>query len=396
MHIVRAQRQNLCGPTDSPSRTNSRRLPYTTTNLVLALHDVRRNRAQRIGLGAVAGQGLERKVEQPAGLGAGTVEAHELRVGGLVGVLVLAGGLAELLGGGGHVQDVVGDLEGEPDGVSVDLHVLHVRVRGAGELGAALHAALEQRGGLVGVDPAEVVQAHALLALALEVHDLPAGEAQRPHAGRKVLDDVEGVLDGHAYLGKLLGGEEERLREHGVTGEDGDILAVHHVVRRLAAAQVVVVHGGQVVVDEAHRVDHLHAHASRQGLLDRGTEEFGGGDHEHGADALAAGHEGVLHGLADLIRVLLRRLHGSQQGLVHLGQALGHVALKVEGGGGRRAHAHGGARRREALQRRHEGRGHEANQSRRRHDSWARQRRREGGKGAAGSETNSAKSGYAS
>ena len=39
-----------------------------------------------------------------------SVEAEQLGVGGFVGVEVLAGGLAKLLGRRGHVEDVVGHL----------------------------------------------------------------------------------------------------------------------------------------------------------------------------------------------------------------------------------------------------------------------------------------------
>ena len=43
----------------------------------------------------------------------------------------------------------------------------------------------------------------------------------------------------------------------GVAGQDGEGLAVDFVVGGPAAAEVVVVHGGKVIVDEGEAVDHL-------------------------------------------------------------------------------------------------------------------------------------------
>ncbi len=51
--------------------------------------------------------------------------------------------------------------------------------------------------------------------------------------------------------------EPERLGEQRVAGEQRDTLSVGDVRARAAAALVVVVHRGQVVVDERERVDEL-------------------------------------------------------------------------------------------------------------------------------------------
>ena len=53
------------------------------------------------------------------------------------------------------------------------------------------------------------------------------------------------------------GGQARRLR-HGVC-------PAHLVDGELPAAVVIVVHGGEVVVDEGHRVDHLQGAGGRHG-----------------------------------------------------------------------------------------------------------------------------------
>lgn len=40
------------------------------------------------------------------------------------------------------------------------------------------------------------------------------------------------------------------------------------MVRRLAAAEVIVVHGGEIIVDERHGVQHLHRARGGHGLRD--------------------------------------------------------------------------------------------------------------------------------
>ena len=94
----------------------------------------------------------------------------------------------------------------------------------------------------------------------------------------------------------------QTLREH-ASPPRWLLLAVHHVVRRLPAAEVVVVHAREVV-DEGHGVDHL--------------ERAGGGmaisivppmssraAMVRQADALAAGEERIAHGLVQALGVHL-------------------------------------------------------------------------------------------
>ena len=83
----------------------------------------------------------------------------------------------------------------------------------------------------------------------------------------------------------------------GVAGKDGDGFAEGDVAGGLAAAQVVVVEGGQVVVDERVGVEHLEGRAE---VSDSRRQRAGNGDGglhgEHGTQALAAGEGGVAHG----------------------------------------------------------------------------------------------------
>jgi hypothetical protein len=91
----------------------------------------------------------------------------------------------------------------------------------------------------------------------------------------------------------------EGLGVERVAGEDRDVLAVADVARRPPAAQVVVVHRREVVVDERVGVDELDRARQRQ---DRGrvdADRPGRRHREHRADALAPREQRVAHRLLE-------------------------------------------------------------------------------------------------
>jgi hypothetical protein len=63
------------------------------------------------------------------------------------------------------------------------------------------------------------------------------------------------------------------------------------VAGRLSAAQLVVVHGGQVVMNQRIGVDHLDGGCQREDGGGVAPERLGGGERQHRANALAAGQQ---------------------------------------------------------------------------------------------------------
>ena len=135
-----------------------------------------------------------------------------------------------------------------------------------------------------------------------------------------------------------LGHEVEGAGQERVAGEDRDRLAEHLVRGGLAAPQVVVVHGRQVVVDEAVGVDHLHRAGERHQVLARPAHRLAGREDEHGTDALAAGEEAVAHGAVDGGRPGRLRRERPVERLVHRDTESLHRRRGVEapGRGGHR------------------------------------------------------------
>ena len=84
------------------------------------------------------------------------------------------------------------------------------------------------------------------------------------------------------------------LAQQGVARQDGETLAVHDVQRRLAAPQRVVVHRGEVVVNQGVRVDELDGARRRsRHRLHRGRGRTGAAGSRRSAADAAVEHDRV-------------------------------------------------------------------------------------------------------
>ena len=119
---------------------------------------------------------------------------------------------------------------------------------------------------------------------------MPPSPAARASAEHQLA--AHGAVGVGGGIGQHLEGE----RLQGVAGEDGGRLVEGAVHRRLAAAKVVVVHAGQVVMDQRIAVQKLDRRAGAQRPLARAPEQAGGLDGEERAQPLAAAEHRVPHG----------------------------------------------------------------------------------------------------
>ena len=267
-------------------------------------------------------EGLERGEgvgDELVGVGAGVFDAVDGGPGGLNAGGVLAGGLAEFFGGLGHVEDVVDDLEGEAsflaEGAKTRNPHLRIEMWGTRPCAEAVEASGDDGGsdegaGLRAVDGLDEIGG-GRDAFGFDVDDLAAD-----HAGGEAGVDVAGAADagadsdgdfaqdgddGSGGRGELRDGlERERLE--GVAGEDGDGFSEGNVAGRMAAAQIVVVERGQIVVNERVGVQHLQRAAEvggTDGQLAVSGHHARGLHAEDGAKAFAAGEDAVAHGTVD-------------------------------------------------------------------------------------------------
>ena len=137
----------------------------------------------------------------------------------------------------------------------------------------------------------------SLRMLCLEIDHLAADHA----GGTGGLGERQDQLGAHQRVGMglLVRQHFERLRQQTVAGQDGRGLVELTVDGGPAAPQVGIVHGRQIVVDEAVAVHHFDGGCGTQRADLRHVEQARAVEHEERADALAAAHEGVAHGLDD-------------------------------------------------------------------------------------------------
>jgi len=271
-----------------------------------------------------------------------SLEAVHGGIGRLLLALIAAGGLAELFEAALDVEDIIHDLEGEPERLAGARDGLErVRLR-PGQHGAHAQRGTDERGRLARVDVVECLGADRL-ALGLDVHHLPADHAVG--AGRlgdlchHVGDDprVGGAVD-------VAGDEPEGVRQERVAGQDGDGFAEDLVIGESPATIVVVVHRGKIVVDQRVGVDELERARRGQHALGHAAHGLAAGDDEDRAQALAAGHHAVAHRPVDGGRGRrLRRQHAVER-LVDEAAALVDICLEVEVAHASRSGSHANGR----------------------------------------------------
>ena len=116
-------------------------------------------------------------------------------------------------------------------------------------------------------------------------------------------------LDGRVIAQCRMGGQHlESQRLHGVGGEDCGGFIEGAVGRRATTAQVVIVHGGQIVMDQGEGMHQLDGDCRRIEHVGRHAQRLARGIDQQRPDPLATTQRRVAHGLVqDRRRHALRR-----------------------------------------------------------------------------------------
>ena len=153
---------------------------------------------------------------------------------------------------------------------------------------------------------------------ARQVDHLPCDHAVRAAAAR----ENARAFRQHAVRQVCRQQHPKRLRLQRVAGKRCHRHAVNHVVRRLAAAQRIVVHAGQIVVDQRIGMHHFQRAGKRQRsevVQPAQTRKF---QRQHRAQPLSAGEQAVAHGFIELRAALLSVQKKTAQILLSRGTVL--------------------------------------------------------------------------
>ena len=195
------------------------------------------------------------------------------------------------------IEDIVGDLEGQAHVRRIGFQGLPLLRRRIGDDGCHVDGRLEDDARLGTVQDFHAFPADGHVAVGCQVEGLAADHAGR--SGRSG-DDGDAAVQFVRCNAFLAGHELEGKGQQAVTGQGSQAGTVDDVVRRLAPAQVVVIHTGQVVVDQGIRMDTFQS--AGQSRIGRGIlfQGFDRRQQKDRADALASGQQAVAHGLKQL------------------------------------------------------------------------------------------------
>jgi len=231
----------------------------------------------------------------------GASQTQQGRVVGLVVIAVLALCFPQGLGITLLIEDVVLNLEGQPDALGVMIQP--VRPYGFDGIlgqGRQFHARPDQGPGLADM---HVFQGRQIQRLAhgIEVDGLSPHHAQRATGGGEAIDHGDAVFRRHVQ-GRVLGQNVKSLGLQGITRQDRRGLVIGNVAGGLASPQGIIIHGGQVVVDERIDMNHLHGGGGSVQGLQREAQRLTGGIGQQRTQPLAPAQRGVAHGLMQALR----------------------------------------------------------------------------------------------
>ena len=132
--------------------------------------------------------------------------------------------------------------------------------------------------------------------LALEVKHLARDQPAAPRGARQLPNQGSYAVPGRC---PRLGKNFKSDRQECIARQDRDPFAKNFVARGAAAAQVVVVHAGEVVMDEGIGVDTFHGAGRWEGVFSKTAADFRSREGECGAQAFASCKKAISHRLVD-------------------------------------------------------------------------------------------------
>lgn len=245
------------------------------------------------------GVGVEGFEQEACGFGvvpgffATAVQAPEADGGEFLILCVAPGGFAEDLGVCGGVEDVVDDLKGEAQVMAELAEGVDFAGAGTGTDAADFAGAGDEACGFLAVDVDEACGIGGK-GFCGEVFNLSADNALAAAGGGEFEDEgVGGMREGGMGFGHPLAGEGEE----GVAGEEGVGFSELDVGGGFSAAEVVIVHAGQVIMHEGIGMEEFECEGGAECAGGVASHGLADGESEDGPQTFSAIEAGVAHGL---------------------------------------------------------------------------------------------------
>ena len=262
------------------------------------------NRAQQVGFLAMARQMLNSLVDEQGRLLPGALGAEHRHESSFACPGILPRALSCSLFIAAMVDQVVRDLEGEPDVASV------TAVRGSGirhQLGHdayGLHRIFDERPGFQLLQSGDLGQAE-VAPRGRKVHHLTTCHSSGARSPSKLEDEVG--THPRIFVSGRVSQDLERQGMEAVSGKNSFRLAECAVHGRLAAAKVVIVHARQVVMNQRVDVNRLDCAPDPQGSLRIDREQPRGRGGKKRAKPFASPDRRVAHRFIEPLTPILGR-----------------------------------------------------------------------------------------
>ncbi len=162
----------------------------------------------------------------------------------------------------------------------------HVTTPFTGAQGTHAHRRADQRPGFMAVDTFQLGKLH-LFAFGFQIQRLTATHARHAAGLRQLGNHCQPIAIAHLRHWRI-GKDRERQRLQGISCQNGARLTVFNVAGRLAPAQIVIVHGRQIVMDQGVGVNALHGSSGGIQGVDADAKHAACGIDQKWPQALAA------------------------------------------------------------------------------------------------------------
>ncbi len=149
-----------------------------------------------------------------------------------------------------------------------------------------------------------------------QIHHLAPRHTHRPGRTGKLRHQFG--ADKGIFMGRLVGEQFERQSVKRIPRQDGRRFVEGAMDGRLASPKIVIVHAGQIVVDQRINVDGLDRERDPDRPRPIDLEQVAAGENQHRANAFAAADRGISHRLVKPASAIIRYRQQKIEGPVYL------------------------------------------------------------------------------
>lgn len=209
--------------------------------------------------------------------------------------MILADAFSEFFLGGGDVENVIDDLEGEAEGLAESGELAEKFWICSGRHGAKAEGARDQGPGFCAMDFDQFFEGDPFF-FRIQIEDLTGNQSEAARGMSEFGNEVGGG-ESPVWFCPSDGGKG--LGQKPVPRQNGDGFPEDAVIGRASAPEIIIIHTGEIVMNEGIGVNAFDGAGGRQGEGFGSTSGPGCRQAEDGTEPFSSGKQAVPHGLVD-------------------------------------------------------------------------------------------------